>query len=166
MSYSMNYPGTDSPSQVVKTYNVPSLTWASDWAPMNISVPNGVRLTNLTCPTDFEQKVQYETRDRANVYAGSTVDRVYWAASLKGKEIIVDFRDTPYITNTDDATFIQAFPIKQRYSITFPVNQYVDETVLAHEFYRFCAMVSETGETGVEQWFKRHMRGANTPSDL
>lgn len=166
MSYSMNYPGQDSSTSVVKAYNVPSLIWGSDWAVQNVDVPNGVRLSNLTAPTDFEQKVQYETRERANVYAGSTVDRVYWAASLKGKTIIVDFRDTPYLTNSGDATFLQAFPIKMRAEITFPSNQYVDETVLAREFMRFLACFSESDETGVAQFFKRHMRGASTPSDL
>lgn len=166
MSYTIHYPYEDSSTTVVKDYNIPSLTFATDWAVQNVDVPNGVRLTNLTAPTDFESKVQYETRDRANVYAGTTVDRVYWSASLKGKTIVVDMRDTPYLTNSDDATFLQAFPIKTRLEMTFPTNQYVDEHVLAHEFYRFCSLFSESADTGVAPWFKRHMRGANTPADM
>jgi hypothetical protein len=166
MSLTLNYPATDSSSQVTKGVTIPSLTYATDWAVQKVQVTNGDRLANLTTPTDFEEKIEYQVKERANVYAGTTVDRVYWPASTKGREITVDFRSTPYATDSSDATFRQGFPIKIRTTITFPLNELIDETVLAHEFQRAIGCFFETSDTTVANFFARHMRGATRPVDL
>jgi hypothetical protein len=166
MSLTLNYPATDSASQVSKGITIPSLTWSSDWAKTSDLVANGNRLTNITAPTNFPEVVESQTKERANVFAGTTLDRSYWPATTKGGMITQDLRTTPYLTDSEDPTFFQGFPIKFRLECTYPLSQHITEDVLAHEFARFVATFYESDEATVNGWFKRHMRRATLPKDL
>jgi hypothetical protein len=168
MALQFHYPATDSSTLVTPVVNPAALTFATDWtkgASENGTASSQV-IENVTCPLDTGESALFARKPMANVYANTTVDKALWAPTTKGWKLTVSLKSTPYVTDTDDATFKQALPIWTQLQITFPANSAITDDVLKNEIGRMLGLLYETGDTTMNNRIKSLMRGGLTPKDL
>lgn len=167
MSIELHYPATDSGSHTKPSIQVDALDWASDWAQVsNGTSGNSVLTENTTAGLDTPQSLMVSRKQMTNVYANTSVDKALWAPTTKGFRLTFSLKDSPYLTDTDEATFKQVLPIQVELRITYPISSQVTADVLQREITRLIAGLYETGSTTMEGRLSRAMRGALAPSDL
>jgi hypothetical protein len=168
MSISINYPATDSTSLITPSITIPAMTWGSDWAvaQQRNETSRSVLLQNLSSGLLTPQSFMVSQRELQNVYANTTVDRALWAPTTKGQRLTIGFKDSPYLTDSADAAWLQVLPILVELRISIPYSQYVTAAVVEHEIARMIGGLYETGQTSMATRLTRLLRGALTPSDL
>jgi hypothetical protein len=168
MAISINYPATDSSSLISPSITIPALTWGSDWAvaQQRNEGSNSVLLQNLSAGLLTPQSFMVSKRELQNVYANTTVDRALWAPTTKGQRLTIGFKDSPYLTDSADASWLQVLPVLAELRVSVPYSQYVTASVVEYVISRMIAGLHETGQTTMTTRLTRLLRGALTPSDL
>lgn len=165
MSYSLNYPYTDSSSTVTRSVNIPTLVWSSDWAVTNRGTTEG-KLINLTTPLDAVETVAVDVTNIRDIYANTSIDRSLWAVTRQGKRIHCQLNDVLVVTDSNDPSFRVALPFSASLQVRFPVHELIDSTVVEHEIARLLGTMFEETDTSMKPRLGRLMFGATIPEVL
>lgn len=82
--------------------------------------PGKVIYTDLTAPLDQPSTIRIAQQNKANVYAGTSIDPSVYAASKSGTDTIVELREVWRETDSVDTTYQVDLPMRGALTLSIP----------------------------------------------
>lgn len=84
------------------------------------SGPGISKYTDITSPTDQPSTLRIAQRVRPNVYAGTSIDPTVFLASKSGTDTVVELQEVWTVSDSEDTSYRQDFPVRIGLSFTTP----------------------------------------------
>lgn len=103
-------------------------------------------LTNITSPPGCPEKFRYAYNEVSNIYAGSSVDPAYQAASKRGGNLLVQLTEVWTVGDDTDATYRKDFPVSAHIVLKYPLDAVVTAARVEDLIGRLLSGLYNTGK--------------------
>jgi len=131
------------------TLTMPPLNFLADYKEVDEG-PGRVLYTDISSPREQPATLRIAQTSRANVYAGSTIDPMVFLPNKKGTDTIVELRQIVAVTDTEDSTFLEMFPVRIAVTTTYPDTSYLTANALESLLLQVVAAHFEQGAATVD----------------
>lgn len=123
-------------------------------------------MTNVTSPIGYPETVKFSSETINDLYSGTTVDKALYAASRKGRGVMVSLHDVYKAVSDEDDSFELALPFQTSLAFKFLQNSLVTEQMIVEGISRLIAFLFETDQATMDSRIRALIRGSLKPSDL
>jgi hypothetical protein len=127
---------------------------------------NTVIITNTTSPIGYPETVKFSSETINDLYSGTTVDKALYAASRKGRGVMVSLHDVYKVVSDSDDSFELALPFQASLAFKFLQNSLVTETMIVEVISRLVAFLYEKDSATMNSRIQALIRGSLKPNDL
>jgi hypothetical protein len=156
---------TDTTGGATHEISIPSVNFGADFRVAS-NEPDEIIITNLTSPLGYAEVVRFQTKQLADIYANTSVDKALYAASRKGRQIYIALNDIFRVVDSNDASFEMALPLSASLTVKFPQNAMITQSVIVALIERLVGLLFETDDEAMSPRIKALIRGSLKPKDL
>lgn len=127
------------------TVPIPGLNWTTDFRRLPVSASGEVIAINVTSPTDQQEAFRFSQRSVANIYAGQAIDASSQLPSKTGTATLIELRQNWVQTDTVDAMYRRAIPMKCGITLTLPTYGDITADMVLDLLKRTVAAAFEKG---------------------
>lgn len=146
------------------TFDLDDLGYATNFA-IQSNRAGEATITNMNCPVAYPETVRFSAADVRNVYKDSGVDPNLYAASARGRSVVVSIKDTWKEFDTEDATYEVALPMKAHLVVTVPNVATITDADIERFVARLCSCAF-TGASGTPSRLMELLKGSMLPQGL
>lgn len=135
------------------TFDVAPLNFDADFLSIDEGTGKNV-MTDITSPLDQPSTLRIQRRAVANVYSGTSIDPGAYLATKRGTDLLVEVREVYTELDSEDSTYLKAFPFRLAVTATYPeasqVTTAMVERALARVVAAFAAMGDDDLTAGID----------------
>lgn len=148
MSRSLAHGPQGTPVEGITTVDITAdpLNYDADFRLLE-SKPGHVIYTDLTSPIDQPNTLRISISERANVYAGTSIDPSVFLPTRKGMDIIIESRGVWKESDSTDPTFVHLMPVRAALTLTLPTCDLIDASQVNALVERVTAALFDQGAT-------------------
>lgn len=125
--------------------------------------PDEAVLTNLTAPQGRPEKYRWAYSEIPDVYRNTDIEPALRNQTKGGVQVLCELTDTWSVTDTEDATFNVALPVKAHIVLRIPNTDYLQVEQVQYLINRLIAGLYDQGSASTER-LAALLRGSLKPS--
>lgn len=128
------------------TFAVAPLNFDADFQRIDGGAGSAWIATDVTSAREFPSTVRIAQQSRANVYAGTSIDPSCYLSTKRGTDTIVEVREVHSEVDSEDSTYLKAWPMRLAITLTAPDANQVDAASIQRMLARAVAALAVQGD--------------------
>jgi hypothetical protein len=115
--------------------------------------------TDITSPVDQPATIRIAHKERANVYAGTSIDPSVYLPTRRGVDTIIEVREVWTESDSEDSSYLRQVPVRAAITLTLPAYGNVSTEDVEHLLSRLVVSLFEQSEDSIDTGLEALLHG-------